>query len=945
MGKDKWRQLLKAVIEGALTPTLLIDKKGKIIFHSISLEKLWQVEGGFSLDHFNFLEDKLLQDAGIMPMIQTALSGKTAQSVEVFFNPAQAKLEGRPRYIKVQAYPVETEAGAVDCIVIVMEDITGQRKDEKQAFHDIETLKNFMNSASDALVIYDNELNYVEINKIAQEQIGKKHSQIIGKNIIDILPGIEKTSRYKQYLRLIQEGGQYAEEVSNHPYIPGRIVLIKAFKLKDGLGITTADITSSKKELQRELNLNRDLEILKDSALDLVELSLDDDLYGYTAGKLSDICDNSFVLINVFDQKLNKVIVKGIDGDKKIHKKLNSLPGGSLLGKYFPHIESKDLLRTKKISLLNQSLYEISGGEIPEQAERTLVETFGLDEIYRIGFYRKDIWYGYALIFTNSNKVELNTPLIEAFINQISIAIHRNVTESALLESEKRFEIAFSTSPDSVNINRISDGTYIDVNEGFSETTGYSREEIIGCTSFEKEIWVNIEDRKELIKELKKKGFIKNLEAEFRTKNDEIRVGLMSAQLFIKDGIEYIISITRDISKRIEAERSLKTNEERYRIVARQTGQIIYDYNILSGDINWVGAIEEVTKFTPEEFSKINISEWEDLVHPDDAEQTLEILDKAIKKGNPFDAEYRLKRKDGKYIFIEEHGICIKGANNNTYRMLGSMADITERKENQNRLEYAWRKAEESDKLKTAFLANLSHEIRTPMNAILGFSDMLMERQVSDSNQAEYIGMINKSSHNLLNIINDIIDFSMLETGQLQIFNRECSLINIVHNLHDIFNQYKLIENKEHLDIKLGLPMINTMDIILADEERIKQVMSNLIGNAIKYTDTGEIKFGYGIKEESNENPMIEFYVSDTGVGIEKEKHQVIFERFRQLEYSNTRKYGGNGLGLSISKEIANLMGGDIYLKSTPGEGSVFYFTLPYQPALILDSKIKEVNN
>lgn len=928
---EEWYTRLKSIIENALTPTLLFDKNGKIIFYSLSFEDLWRRDGKDVLKSYNILEDTL-KEAGIMPLIQEALKGIIPENMEIDYVPGLKANTGRPRRIRANANPVMDGNGIIAGAVVVMEDITDIMTNEGKANYDNEILHNFMNSVSDALVIYDDHLNYVELNRVAEEQIGRPKSEVIGRNIREIIPGIENSRRYEQYLKIVKTGETYEEEVDNHPFFPGKIVLIKAFKLSVGMGITSTDITQSKRELQRELNLNKELEILKNSALDLIEFNIEDDLYHYTAKKLNSLCESSFVIINMVDPESNRVVVKGLGIDSKDIKTINRLLGNPILGRSFPYYHNQKKLKSGKLFRLENGLYEIAGGEVSKSICRAIEVAFNIKQIYTIGLIRQGHLYGNALILTNNKDVDLNTHLIDALINQISIAIHRIATEKALLDSEKRFEIAFSTSPDSVNINRLRDGVYVEINEGFTEITGYNREDIIGFSSLEKDIWVNKEDRQKLVSALDEYGFVRNMEAEFCMKNGEVRVGLMSAQRFVKDGIDHIISITRDITHRIDAERSLRASEERYRVVAKQTGQIIYDYNILSGKINWAGAIEEVTGYSPGEFSNVDISVWETLVHPDDFGKITKLLANAIEFSGSFDAEYRLRKKDETYINIEEHGVCIK-SETGTLRMLGSMADITERIKYQNNLRIAWKKAEESDKLKTAFLTNLSHEIRTPMNAILGFSGLLMNSKTSEAIKTEYISMINRSSHNLLNIINEIIDFSMIETGQLQIYNSECDINDIIKELYETFRQYKIIEGKDHLQIDLHHPEEVPMNRIISDEKRIKQVISNLLSNAIKYTPKGGISFGYSLRDVNSTRPLIEFSIIDSGIGIDQKDHETIFERFRQLDDSNTRKYGGNGLGLSISKQIANLMGGDISLTSEPGRGSKFYFTIPYLPA------------
>ncbi|HPR33966.1 MAG TPA: PAS domain S-box protein, partial [Prolixibacteraceae bacterium] len=244
--------------------------------------------------------------------------------------------------------------------------------------------------------------------------------------------------------------------------------------------------------------------------------------------------------------------------------------------------------------------------------------------------------------------------------------------------------------------------------------------------------------------------------------------------------------------------------------------------------------------------------------------------------------------------------------------------DITEKKKILEELVRAKEKAEESDLLKSSFLANMSHEIRTPLNSILGFSNILtMDDDLSPHEKSEYSEIINKSADSLLQIINDIIDISSLETGQLQIYTVRMNLSSILKSLYTVFTRKKLEMGKNHIELKIiDEPGIQ----IVADENRLIQIFTNLLNNALKFTDAGEIVFGV----EGVGDTHVTLYVSDTGIGIPKEMHQSVFERFRQGERSKTRAYGGNGLGLSIVKNLVELMGGAIWLESEPTRGSVF---------------------
>ncbi len=242
-------------------------------------------------------------------------------------------------------------------------------------------------------------------------------------------------------------------------------------------------------------------------------------------------------------------------------------------------------------------------------------------------------------------------------------------------------------------------------------------------------------------------------------------------------------------------------------------------------------------------------------------------------------------------------------------------------------------RAEESDRLKTAFLANMSHEIRTPLNAIMGFSGLLTS-DLKEEVLNNYINIINNSGAQLLGIINDIIDIAKIEAGQIKIENSECNLNSILKELITSKKQKFLEEKIENKEIKLSLDNDDENFTILTDSIRFKQIIINLVNNAIKFTEKGEIKFGYYMPGNTNnkkvhENELL-FFVKDTGIGINKDQQEIIFERFRQVENSLTKRYGGTGLGLAISKSLVDKLGGRIWVESEPEKGSVFYFTLPY---------------
>lgn len=267
--------------------------------------------------------------------------------------------------------------------------------------------------------------------------------------------------------------------------------------------------------------------------------------------------------------------------------------------------------------------------------------------------------------------------------------------------------------------------------------------------------------------------------------------------------------------------------------------------------------------------------------------------------------------------------------------------DIQRRKQTEEKLIIAKENAEESDRLKSAFLANMSHEIRTPMNGIMGFAELLKKPNLSNSEQQEFVKIIDQSGTRMLNIINDIIDISKIESGLMSV---SISETNVNKQMEYIYNFFKPETDKKGIEIKLqnGLPL--NKSTIKTDSEKIYAILTNLVKNAVKFTTAGSIEFGYSLKpvKQVNTDPKtisseqfeLEFYVRDTGIGISENQLSVIFERFRQASESMTRNYEGAGLGLSISKAFVEMLGGKIWVESEKEKGSTFYFTIPYHQSI-----------
>lgn len=315
-----------------------------------------------------------------------------------------------------------------------------------------------------------------------------------------------------------------------------------------------------------------------------------------------------------------------------------------------------------------------------------------------------------------------------------------------------------------------------------------------------------------------------------------------------------------------------------------------------------------------------------DLIHPDDREYEKHRTDALNAKGF-FESELRLKHKDGQFLNLSTRSVTVK---NEAGEMIGSLTisrDITTLKNAHADLIKAKLEAEASNRLKSSFLANISHEIRTPLNSVVGFANLLLANDITNEVKEEYIEHINHNSEKLLQIIGDIIDLSRLESSQIEITYEEASVNSIVNEIVD--DARKVVKRNEKSIIVAAVNLLeDNGDLIFTDRIWLKRVLNHLMDNAVKFTLEGSVRLTY-----AKENDNLVFRIRDTGIGINKENLDHIFEEFRQEIDGHHRPFEGLGVGLTLAKEVVERMGGKIYVQSEKGVGSEFSFSIPYRPA------------
>lgn len=558
------------------------------------------------------------------------------------------------------------------------------------------------------------------------------------------------------------------------------------------------------------------------------------------------------------------------------------------------------------------------------------------------------------------NKMNEITGVVLVFSDVTS----RYESERALKESEERFRALHNASFGGITIH--DKGRIIECNQGLSEITGYSYEELIGMDG----LLLIAPESREMVMNNILSGYEKPYEALGLRKNGEIFPLRLEARNVPYKGKNVRTVEFRDITESKQAEQlilkkteEIEFNNQRleslFKISQYQTNSIqeLLDFalneaiKLTNSKIGYIYFYDEVEKhFVLNTWSKDVMQEC-NVMNP----QTIYELDKtgcwgeAVRQRKPIiinnyhaDSPYKRGVPEGHVklvkfltipVFSGDKIVAVAGVankesdyDNSDVRQLTLLMDsvwkISERILLIKDLTIAKEKAEESDRLKSAFLANMSHEIRTPMNGILGFAELLKDPGLSGEEQMDYIRIIEKSGIHMLKIINDIVDISKIEAGLMKVVIQE---FNLNEQIEYIYNFFKPEAEAKGIKLICNNSLTSDDAILKSDREKIYAVLTNLVKNAIKYTNDGLIEFGY-----TNKTDCIEFYVKDTGIGIPKGRQEAIFERFVQADIDDINVRQGAGLGLAIAKSYTEMLGGKIRVESDEGKGSAFYFTIPF---------------
>jgi len=506
----------------------------------------------------------------------------------------------------------------------------------------------------------------------------------------------------------------------------------------------------------------------------------------------------------------------------------------------------------------------------------------------------------------------------------------REQAKRSLMESEERFRGVFEDAPVGMYVAG-PDTRLVQVNDAFCRMLGYSAEELLAKS------WPEMCHPDDLAAALGKKeklwsGQVEKAggESRFIHRNGTIVWSRVKVSLFRAGDGSPLCSVihVEDITERRQSEEALKSSEEKFRQLAENIHEVFWMLDAAGTEILYVGpAYEQIWGRSCKSLYESPM-DWMEAVHPDDREHAHEIFMRQL-KGESIDSEYRIQTPDGQDKWIRDRAFPVRDQAGTMTRIVGIAEEITERKRFEAQLINARIAADQASHAKSRFLANMSHEIRTPMNGVIGMNQLLLQTDLTPE-QRRYVEVAQASGRTLLSLIDDILDLSKIEAGGIVLENLEFSLNRTVN---------EVIEPLRAQAGAKGLLIVSRISsdipgLLRGDAHRLQQVLTNLIANAIKFTDRGEIAIDAELESQSDDASSIHFTVTDTGIGIREDQIKALFSAFVQADASTTRKYGGTGLGLAISKQIVEMMGGSIGVNSREGQGSIFWFTATFGQAV-----------
>lgn len=484
-------------------------------------------------------------------------------------------------------------------------------------------------------------------------------------------------------------------------------------------------------------------------------------------------------------------------------------------------------------------------------------------------------------------------------------------------------------------------GLITSINPGVFRLLGYAKNDLIGkkkLTDLIKENDLNLESKilieKTGNKDLYGFEFLKAhalvdgervLRLNWHSKTGEI-VPTFTSLIQLKDEnnqLKGYVSVCHDITAQMNVEAALEESEENYRVMTERNPVMIWKSGVDGSKLYFNRTWYEFTGLKPEE---IHRNSWVETVHPDDRNHYMDLYEHSIRHKKPYRAEFRMRYRDGSYRWVLASASPRYSSLGEFRGFIGSKTDIHAQKEMMKVLEDTTQKALSSEKAERKFVTNMSHEIRTPITGILGIADLMSQMEL-DHESKDYLADIQISARNLLELVNNVLDFSKLQAGKMVI---DYTPFDLFAKVEDIVKPFHFFADQKNIKL-LTVIEPNVPQYLVGAPGKIGQILTNFLGNALKFTHQGSVEIRIAVQASNAKEVVLKFSVSDTGIGIPKDRVADIFKPFIQGDSSTTRKYGGTGLGLTISKEFAEAMRGEIGAESVQDQGSTFHFSIPMQ--------------
>jgi two-component system, sensor histidine kinase and response regulator len=545
-----------------------------------------------------------------------------------------------------------------------------------------------------------------------------------------------------------------------------------------------------------------------------------------------------------------------------------------------------------------------------------------------LGCLANDFNHMLAAIEQQDKELRESRDLLEERVCERTMAMEQEIVERqraehALKESEELFRALNEAAPVGI-VSGSPEGILLQSNPAFRQMFGFTAEELSGKSIYELDAEGEGSEEARTLSRLVREGRVFRRTLKRKKKDGGVLdVEIFGAPLRIDGKTVGQLAIYLDITRRMEAEQAIRESEEWFRtlslavpigiIRADREGRCVYQNP----------RVAEITGLSTEK----SLGEgWVQSIHPDDREQSRKLWEAGVGMGLELDDEARVLLPDGNINWVHWRSRPLHAPDGTVSGFVGVMEDITKRRAAEQRMLEAKRAAEEANAAKSLFLANMSHEIRTPMNGILGMTELALGTPLNRE-QKEYLHLVKGCAESLMEIIEGLLDFSKIEAGKMELEQVPFSILDCAENA---LQPVALRAQQKGLELEWWLRG-DLPDQVEGDPTRLRQVLINLLGNAVKFTEKGSVTLGVQCVNCTEEQATLEFRVSDTGIGIAAGKQEKIFEAFQQSDTSVTREFGGTGLGLSISMQLVRSMGGVIIVESELGKGSCFHFTLSFR--------------